>query len=70
MSASQSGLSGAVSSLGAGPIVNTTKTSSGGDDIWTYTFYVADPTVLDNPVAASIRMSVPIANISNQTFSI
>lgn len=57
-------------SVGAGPIVNTTKTSSGGDDIWTYTFYVADPTVLDNPVAASIRMSVPIANISNQTFSI
>lgn len=56
--------------VGAGPIVNTTKTSSGGDDIWTYTFYVADPTVLDNPVAASIRMSVPIANISNQTFSI
>lgn len=57
-------------SVGAGQIVNTTKTSSGGDDIWTYTFYVADPTVLDNPVAASIRMSVPIANISNQTFSI
>lgn len=57
-------------SVGAGPIVNTTKTSSGGDDIWTYTFYVADPTVLDNPVAASIRMSVPISNISNQTFSI
>ncbi|EQC59796.1 hypothetical protein N219_00875 [Limosilactobacillus fermentum MTCC 8711] len=57
-------------SVGAGPIVNTTKASSGGDDIWTYTFYVADPTVLDNPVAASIRMSVPIANISNQTFSI
>ena len=57
-------------SVGAGPIVNTTKTSSGGDDIWTYTFYVAYPTVLDNPVAASIRMSVPIANISNQTFSI
>ncbi|WP_350342081.1 NEAT domain-containing protein [Limosilactobacillus fermentum] len=57
-------------SVGAGPIVNTTKTSSGGDDIWTYTFYVADPTVLDNPVAASIRMSVPIANIYNQTFSI
>ncbi|MCT3441999.1 hypothetical protein EFQ46_09275 [Limosilactobacillus fermentum] len=57
-------------SVGAGPIVNTTKTSGGGDDIWTYTFYVADPTVLDNPVAASIRMSVPIANISNQTFSI
>lgn len=57
-------------SVDAGPIVNTTKTSSGGDDIWTYTFYVADPTVLDNPVAASIRMSVPIANISNQTFSI
>lgn len=57
-------------SVGAGPIVNTTKMSSGGDDIWTYTFYVADPTVLDNPVAASIRMSVPIANISNQTFSI
>lgn len=57
-------------SVGAGPIVNTTKTSSGGDDIWTYTFYVADPTVLDNPVAASIRMSVLIANISNQTFSI
>ena len=57
-------------SVGAGPIVNTTKTSSVGDDIWTYTFYVADPTVLDNPVAASIRMSVPIANISNQTFSI
>lgn len=57
-------------SVGAGPIVNTTKTSSGGDDIWTYTFYVTDPTVLDNPVAASIRMSVPIANISNQTFSI
>lgn len=57
-------------SVGAGPIVNTTKTSSGGDDIWTYTFYVADPTVLDNPVAASIRMRVPIANISNQTFSI
>ncbi|MGY0315465.1 hypothetical protein ACW189_05145 [Limosilactobacillus fermentum] len=26
--------------------------------------------MLDNPVAASIRMSVPIANISNQTFSI
>ena len=56
--------------MAAGPITGVSAAQSNGLDEWHYTFHINDYTALDNPVAGSIRISVPIANINNQTFNV
>ncbi len=42
----------------------------GGQDVWTFSFHVTDAQALDHLVPATILMSVPMANIVDQSFQI
>lgn len=51
-------------------ISHLTHTTTGGQEVWTFAFHVTSATALDQLIPATILMSVPIANISNQSFQI
>lgn len=57
-------------SVNNGGISNYSKSTQGNNDVWQYSFHIADVTGLSDPIPAQIMMSVPMANISNQQFSI
>ncbi|WP_125706833.1 NEAT domain-containing protein [Lacticaseibacillus porcinae] len=57
-------------SINGGKVLQLTHTTIGGEDVWTFGFHVADAAALDQLVPATIVMSVPMANIDNQSFQI
>ncbi|WP_137596973.1 NEAT domain-containing protein [Paucilactobacillus kaifaensis] len=57
-------------SINNGGILNQSHTTTGGQDVWSYAFHVANADGLDNLIPAQIMMSVPIAQITNQHFNI
>ncbi|MFL2028913.1 NEAT domain-containing protein [Loigolactobacillus zhaoyuanensis] len=46
------------------------QSSTAGNDVWSYAFHITSATGLDQPVPATIDMTVPIAGISQQQFEI
>lgn len=57
-------------SINGGAVHNLSHAVIGGQDVWTFDFHVANADGLDQLIPASILMSVPMANISNQAFNI
>lgn len=57
-------------SINGGAVHNLSHAVIGGQDVWTFDFHVANANGLDQLIPASILMSVPMANISNQAFNI
>ncbi|MGN1407090.1 NEAT domain-containing protein [Lactobacillus sp.] len=55
-------------SMGGQAVVNTRHYQQGGYDYWQYGFYLTS--LAKKQLAGQIKMSVPIANISNQLFSV
>lgn len=57
-------------SISAGRILDRTFTHQNGKDIWTYTFHISSIKVLEHEISGRVRLSVPIANIHQQTFEV
>lgn len=57
-------------SINNGGFTNSSHSTTGGQDVWTYAFHIGSVTGLDRPIPAQIMMSVPIAGIANQHFNI
>lgn len=57
-------------SINGGAVSDLTHAVIGGQDVWTFRFHVANDNSLDQLIPATILMSVPMANISNQRFNI
>ena len=57
-------------SINGGAVSDLTHAVIGGQDVWTFRFHVANANSLDQLIPATILMSVPMANISNQRFNI
>lgn len=57
-------------SMAAGPIVGHSKTTQGGNDLWTYTFHIANAAALNQPVAGQIRVGVPMMNMPNTNYRV
>lgn len=57
-------------SINNGGIMDASHSTTGGQDVWSYAFHVANANGLDNLIPAQIKMSVPIAQITNQYFNI
>lgn len=57
-------------SVGVGHITGQSHTTSGGEDIWTFTFHINSADDLNNPVAGQIKMTVPMVGISGRLFNI
>lgn len=57
-------------SVGVGQITSQSHTTSGGEDVWTFTFHINSADDLNNPVAGQIKMTVPMVGISGRLFNI
>lgn len=57
-------------SVNYGGYSDLSQSNAGGNDVWTYAFHINSATGLDQPLPATISMTVPIAGISNQQFEI
>lgn len=57
-------------SVGVGQITSQSHITSGGEDVWTFTFHINSADDLNNPVAGQIKMTVPMVGISGRLFNI
>ncbi|WP_010012442.1 NEAT domain-containing protein [Loigolactobacillus coryniformis] len=57
-------------SVNYGGYSDFSHSTAGGNDIWTYAFHISNEQGLDQPIPATISMTVPIAGISNQQFEV
>lgn len=57
-------------SVNGSAVGHLTHAVVGGQDVWSFRFHIADAGRLDQLIPATIVMSVPMANISNQSFNI
>lgn len=57
-------------SVGVGQITSQSHTTSGGEDVWAFTFHINSADDLNNPVAGQIKMTVPMVGISGRLFNI
>lgn len=57
-------------SVNYGGYTDLRHSNAGGNDVWTYAFHIDSATGLDQPIPATISMTVPISGISNQQFEI
>lgn len=57
-------------SVGVGQITSQSHTTSGGEDVWTFTFHINSADDLNDPVAGQIKMTVPMVGISGRLFNI
>lgn len=57
-------------SIAAGAITGQTHQTSGGNDVWTYTFHISSADALNQPVAGQIAVGVPMLNMPTQNYRV
>ncbi|MFR0553749.1 NEAT domain-containing protein, partial [Loigolactobacillus coryniformis subsp. coryniformis] len=57
-------------SVNYGGYSDFSHSTAGGNDIWTYAFHISNEQGLDQPIPATISMTVPIAGINDQQFEV